>query len=319
MAVTDLVRSIVFVSIIILALRPVPAIGASPSADTISGPAADGSRCDARPIGELTVATLDNVPFVTLTANGHPVTLILDTGAERTVFTPAVAERIGARAPQVEFQRQLRGISGGLTSREIELQSFRAGGLSIPWHRVVVAPVTTAKIFAIPFDGLLGGDVLSGFDIDVDLPQHRLAFYEKRACAIAPPWAGSYSAISTGQSRGEHLFFPVHLDGREVSAIIDTGAQRTTVSKWAASALGISEKDLAQDRPMTTYGATAERLDSRIHQFKQLEVAGLTIPHPELVVSDIRLREAGVILGVDLLRSLRIFMSFSSLEIFLSR
>jgi predicted aspartyl protease len=147
----------------------------------------------------------------------------------------------------------------------------------------------------------------------------RLLFYEKRACVSAPPWAGSYSAISTGRSRGEHLFFPVQLDGREVSAIIDTGAQRTTVSTSAARALGITEDLLEQDRPITTHGATAEQLASHIHQFKQLEVGGRIIPHPQLVVSDVRLQDAGIVLGADLLRSMRIFVSYASLEIFLSK
>jgi len=66
--------------------------------------------CGTRAIGKITVATLNRAPMVTLTANGHAVTLILDTGAERTVLTPGVAERIGAQRPSIEFQRRLRGM-----------------------------------------------------------------------------------------------------------------------------------------------------------------------------------------------------------------
>lgn len=301
-------------------LRPFLAVGLVAVA-LATGPApafADGPRCDARPLGQLTVATLDNVPFVTVSANGRPVTLVLDTGAERTVFDPAVAERIGARPPRVEFDRHLHGIAGSLTTREVELQSLSAGEVSIPWHRVVVAPVTTAKVFPVPFDGLLGDDVLSGFDIDLDLPHQRLVFYEKRACTTGPPWAGPYTAISTGQSRAEHLFFPVRLDGREMPAIIDTGAQMTTVAKWAARALGLTDALLGQDPPITTRGAAAELLGSRIHQFRQLEIGRQIIPRPKLVVSDIRLQDAAAVLGIDLLESRRLYMSYASLEIFLS-
>jgi predicted aspartyl protease len=298
---------------LMLAISPAPAIGIA------SARAADDASCGATPIGKLTVATINDVPFVTLMANGHPVVLVLDTGAERTVLLPSAAERIGAHAPQVEFQQRLRGISGSLSTREIELESFAAGGLSIPWHRAVVAPVTTPKVFTTPFDGLLGDDVLSGFDFDVDLPHQRMTFYERGACVTAPPWAGPYAAISTGQSRSEHLFFPVKLDGREVSAIVDTGAQRTTVAKWAANALGITEELLQHDQPMTTYGATAEQLNSHIHQFQQLQVGAEVIPRPQLVVSDVKLQDAAVVLGVDFLRSARIYISYASLEIFLAK
>ena len=44
--------------------------------------------CGAVLLGETTVATLRNAPIVTLSANGVPVTLVLDTGAEGTILTP---------------------------------------------------------------------------------------------------------------------------------------------------------------------------------------------------------------------------------------
>src|SRR5579872_3794242 len=77
--------------------------------------------CAAAPvIGTTTVATLNRTPLVTVFANGFPLILVLDTGAQRTVLTPAVAQRIGGKRPLVEFQRGLRAIAGTLPSREIE-------------------------------------------------------------------------------------------------------------------------------------------------------------------------------------------------------
>ena len=52
--------------------------------------------CGTVRLGQTTVATLRNAPIVTLLANGMPATMLLDTGAETTVLTPAVAQRIGA-------------------------------------------------------------------------------------------------------------------------------------------------------------------------------------------------------------------------------
>src|SRR5438105_15634632 len=59
--------------------------------------------CSTKLLGKIVVATLNRVPFVTLSANGHSVMLILDTGAERTVLTPEAAKQIGAQRPGVEF------------------------------------------------------------------------------------------------------------------------------------------------------------------------------------------------------------------------
>src|SRR6185437_11172613 len=107
--------------------------------------------------GKIVVATLNRAPFVTFSANSHPGTLILDKAAERTVLTPQRPAASGPSVPRLSF----------LGSHEVELRSFAGGPVALPWHRVLVAPVTMAIVFATPFDGLLGADVLSDFDIDL--------------------------------------------------------------------------------------------------------------------------------------------------------
>ena len=84
---------------------------------------AAASGCVTVRLGETTVATLRNAPIVTLSANGAPVTLVIDTGAQGTILTPAVAQRIGAQRPRIEFQRQLHGIAGTLPTDEVELHA----------------------------------------------------------------------------------------------------------------------------------------------------------------------------------------------------
>jgi predicted aspartyl protease len=283
-------------------------------------PIAAGGGCETVRLGETTVATLRNAPIVTLSANGVPVTLLLDTGAESTILTPAVAQRIGAQRPRVEFQRQLRGIAGSLQSSEAELRSFTLGGVTIPWRRVRVAPVNVASVFSGPLDGVLGADTLSSFDVDLDLPGHRMALYRKQTCPdAAPAWAEPYARISAGRSRGDHLFFPVTLDGRRTAAFIDTGSQFTVLSTRAALALGVTATVLARDRMATVRGAAAEQLAARVHRFSLLEIGVETIRNPEIVVTDVRLSDADLVLGIDFLKSRRLWLSYGSQQIFLSR
>jgi predicted aspartyl protease len=242
----------------------------------------------------------------------------LDTGAERTVLTPTAAGRIGAQRPAIEFPRQLRGISGGLGSHEVELRSFAAGPVALPWHRVLVAPVTMAQVFATPLDGLLGADVLSDFDIDLDLAHHELKFYGKQTCpTAAPDWTQPYISLSTGLSRGEHLFFAVQLDGRPLTAFIDTGAQITTISTAAARATGVTESLLLSDRPVTTQGIAAGPLSARLHRFAKLNVGPLVIANPEILVADVKVNEADMVLGIDFLLQRRLWLSYGSRRVFL--
>ena len=282
--------------------------------------AAAGSSCAAVRLGETTVATLRNAPIVTLSANGMPVTLVLDTGAEGTILTPAVAQRIGAQRPRIEFQRQIRGIGGTLQTSEVELRSFAVGGVAIPWRRVRVAPVNLASVFSGPLDGVLGADSLSSFDVDLDLPGHRMVLYEKQTCAGAlPAWTQPYAKINAGRSMGGHLFFPVQLDGRRTDAFVDTGSQFTVLSTRAALALGVGAAALARDRVARVRGAAAEQLAAHVHRFAQLEIAAETIRNPEIIVTDVMLSDADLVLGIDFLRPRRIWFSYGSQQIFIMR
>jgi predicted aspartyl protease len=286
-----------------------------------AGHAADGvGVCGTIRLGETTVATLQNAPIITLFANGAAVTLLLDTGAQTTVLAPDAAERVGARPPRVEFPREMQGIAGSLRTSEVELQSFTMGGVAMPWRRVRVAPLYVTSAFSVRLDGVLGADTLSSFDIDIDLSGRRLVFYQKQTCATAAPaWIGPYSRISARRSLNDHLCFAVQLEGRSIAAFIDTGAQFSVVSKKAAAALGITDPVLAHDPAMTVHGAAAEQLDGHIHQFSQLAIGTEVIRDPEIGVTDLRLGDADLVVGVDFLQSRRVWMSYGSQQIFLSR
>ena len=298
----------------------VPTLLVSAAGYAAGHPIAAAGGCGAVRLGETTVATLRNAPIVTLSANGVPVTLVIDTGAEGTILTPAAAQRIGAQRPRIEFERQLHGLAGTLQTSEVELRSFTVGDVAIPWRRVRVAPVNVANVFSGPLDGVLGADSLSSFDVDLDLPGHRMALYEKQTCpGAAPAWTEPYTRINAGRSRGDHLFFPVQLDGHSTDAFVDTGSQFTVLSTQAALALGVGATVLARDRVATVRGAAAEQLAAHVHRFSQLEIGTETIRNPEIIVTDVRLSDADLVLGIDFLRPRRIWLSYGSQQIFIMR
>ncbi len=69
---------------------------------------------------------------------------------------------------------------------------------------------------------------------------------------------------------------------------------------------------------MTTQGVAGEPLSSRVHRFERLEVGALVIRNPELVVTDLKLNEADIVLGIDFLSSRRLWLSYGSRGIFVS-
>jgi predicted aspartyl protease len=133
-----------------------------------------------------------------------------------------------------------------------------------------------------------------------------------------PNWAGPYSSISTGLSPGGRFFFPVQLDGHRLTATIDTGSQLTVLTTAAAHAIGVTQAALSRDRSSTMQGIAGDPLSSRIHRFDKLELGNVVVSDPQIVVADLSLREADLVLGVDLLISRRLWLSYGSRKIFIA-
>jgi predicted aspartyl protease len=283
--------------------------------------AADGAGvCGTIRLAETAVAMLDNQPIVKVFVNNATVLLLLDTGAEATVLTPAAAQRIGAHYARVKLGRQMHGITGDIPAGELELRSFTIGGVEVPGKRVRVAPIEIVNALSGPLDGVLGTDTLSSFDIDLDLPGRRMTLYQEQSCAAASPaWAQPYVRIAAGRSPSNRLYFPVQLDGRRITALFDTGAQFSVLSTRTALALGVSEAVLARDPAVTMRGADGEQLSSHAHRFFRLEVDGEVIRNAEIDVTEISLNDADFVLGIDFLGSRRVWISYGSQQLFLIR
>jgi predicted aspartyl protease len=307
-------RAIYFRGGLLLTASLLSTVHAPAQAQTAPEPLNRTAECSAVSGRPIALENANGLVLITVLANGAPLKLVLDTGAERTVLTAAAAERVGGKPPEIQFRRNLSGVTGALPSREVEFKSFTIGGVESPWRRVRVATFTLPISSA---DGVLGTDVLGKFDVDLDLPNHLMSLYQKGKCT--PDWAGSGAEIKIGRSAlNDHVFLPVRLDRRRITATIDTGAQRTTLSAMTARAMGITDTALAQDQLVRTRGFGNGQLASRLHRFESLTVGNVTLANPEIIIVDLRLRGIDMILGMDFLRSRRLFLSYAGFRIFLA-
>jgi predicted aspartyl protease len=260
----------------------------------------------------------DHLMVVPAEINGHPLRLLVDTGSERTTLTEAAAARLGLPHSS-QYVTRTFGVAGMSANWDLAVPGIDIGGRHFPLERIAVGSFALDRFSGPPIDGLLGADILLAFDMDIDLPAHRLTLYRVRRCPDAqPPWQQPAMEI-TGLGRSRDLMLvPVDLDGQPGTAILDTGAQLNAVRTSFARRTGLSPDDMQSDATIRLYGASPGMIRVPLHRFHELRVGPVVVHHPQIeVVPDDSLM-ADALLGEDFLRGRREWLSFATGHLFVS-
>lgn len=258
-------------------------------------------------------------PLVTLRINGGTAHLLLDTGAEQTTLTEAAAQRLGLSADFASKQT-MTGVGGAISAGMVRPDLVTAGGRPLPGVVFAVVAVTLPPVGYQQVDGLLGADMLSAYDLDIDLSQHLIFLYDAPKCAVPTlPWKRPFVEVAAKFSRHRHLSFPITLDGKPLTAFIDTGAQLTLIDSAAAEKTGVTEAALSGDAQVRMQGVSTQIVTARHHHFARLSLADGMAIAPLLAITPLGLDDADLLLGTDLLARQRVWMSYATRRVFVAR
>lgn len=107
----------------------------------------------------------DKTPAVAARAGAANGRVVLDTGANRTVFETSYAERGDFLAERVASTMHVRGMGGYTTAEPTRVPSFEIGGI---WVRGVTADVANADLGTEDIDGIVGTDLLRTYELWFD-------------------------------------------------------------------------------------------------------------------------------------------------------
>jgi len=192
------------------------------------------------------------VPFATM---GHtvlvhamlnhrePVTLLLDTGATRTLLTPDIIRRLGL-TPAADTPKSAIVMLGGQRAQIplVSLASLTVGESTVADLQVgVFTPLPHTPFI----DGLLGGDFLKHFTLTLTYARSRLQLTPHTASApeshlpTVPP--GTVPTTVPIETVGNHILVRALLNQREaVTLLLDTGATHTMLTPEAARRVGLA-------------------------------------------------------------------------------
>ncbi len=257
----------------------------------------------------------------------QPAGLLMDTGSAVTTVTPqAVRDFDLAASREIErghgagsaLYATLEGVGGEGRYQAVDVGHLVIGGMQAQDVTALVVPLAKGGLESFPASGLLGQDFLGQWDIDLDVAHDRLTLYRAQQCAdVAPPWgaAGAAASLRPNDINGK-LVFPVTLDGRPLTAFLDTGANITSVRR---DAVDLDASTLARDPSGHAVGINFQAVSARIHEFGHLEVAGVDYGGARAAVADFRLGDYDMLLGDDFLRHHRVFIASHAHKLFIAR
>ena len=280
--------------------------------------AAAESQCAYTPIGKLPLRYSGPGLEITTegTINGSPAELLVDTGAYATTLTRTGTERRGIRL--YATGRHATGFGGtspiyASIVNEFIVGPVRAGRSNMP---VVGSFGQTPS-----YDGILGAPFLFQTDVEISLAAKTLTFFVPEGCGSTwlGYWGQDVQEVPLRRHNQNHMnpkFF-VRINGKELEAMIDTGAAFTMITADAAKRAGIS-----LDAPGVTRGSDITGIGnytaSRWHVTTTFQIGEEIVKNAEMGVEDSGMNMADVVLGADFLRAHRVLFAMSQNKLYFS-
>ena len=285
------------------------------------------AECRKQRMAVLPLTLWDQKLYVSATVNGTKLRFFLDTGSAVTTLSQAAAEMLNL--PR-DFDRSadMLGV-GGVESRLtlVGPATFGLGGLSWTLPAVPVAAFAARLADGTQVGGLIGADVLSRYDLDLDIPGRQLGLWQVTGCdTVTPDWpgeAGSARLDEAGSASldvdtSRHATVPVRVDDVAVQLMLDTGSPGLMLSTRAAARAGAPPELLEESRRLSGTGINDRAFSAWLHIFARLEVAGVRFGDVRaVVVSPGRLGRGDGLLGLDYLKRGRVWLSYSTGRIFM--
>ncbi len=265
------------------------------------------------------VATFPLLPghdlIITVTVNGTNFPMIVDTGASRSSVNEDVVQRLDLPANRGKVSQQYT-TAGQILSRNVILRSLKLGEIEFNNMKASVLAVALKPGWTETPKGILGADVLSKFDVDIDVAKHFMRLIQRGLCV--KPFDGNFEQIQFETNLTNQVLFPATLNNNPIQVLLDTGATNATLTEDTAQSVDPFEDDAVTARG-DGVSAGGRTVSVHIHKFEQLKLGTETFRNIPLNVIDFHSDNVDMLLGLDYLRRRHVFISYSRHVIFVQR
>ena len=258
-----------------------------------------------------------NAVLVPARIDRQPVQLQVDTGSQVTSMTPDAVRRLGLK-PDTHHQTSLRGAGGTAeTTRNSLVRAVELAGVQWSDNSLPTANLPTSFAETPPVAGILGADLLSVFDVELDVPHGRMLLWSVHRCeGDFVPWHELHFRFPLTPRGNKLLAATVEIDRHPVHALIDWGAQVSELKTEIAEDAGITPESLLHDRAGSAKGVDEREIASHRHQIAELRIGAETIHNGFVSVGAIQTDLVDMLLGMDYFRGRHVWLSYTTRQMF---
>ena len=277
------------------------------------------ASCSVHRVAVLPITLWQQKLFVPVEVDGAPSMFFVDTGASVTTLANSLSDRLTLPRDH-DRTLDMFGVGGKEShlyiahTNDLGIGTIHFAGQSFP-----VAEFDQRLSDNAPIGGLIGADILSRFDVDLDVPGRRLGLWQVSGCTeLQPDWQHSFGNAALEVAPSGHASVPVKVDGVTLDLTIDTGAPALILSSRAAARAGVTPDILDENRRLVGHGVNDRPFSAWLHIFNRLDVAGQVFGNVRsIVVAPGRMQTGDGLLGLDLLKRTRVWLSYSTGRIFI--
>jgi tetratricopeptide (TPR) repeat protein len=298
-------------------LAALPVIGAL----AVAGPA--WAKCQLRPIANLPVTMLGMRALLPAKINGEDVQFLVDSGASFSFITPANADKFNLPRESLPYGLFITGVTDSVNAEVGIVKVLTLANASLHNIQFVVGGSEVGQGAV----GLLGQNVLSLGDVEYDLAKGAIHLWMPSDCSYKMDmayWAGatadSVIDLETDDRRRyvAHTIGSVYVNGVKLTAMFDTGAMGSIMTKGAAARAGITP-----DGPGAVSAGYSSGLGKRVARswiapVKSFKIGSEEIRNFKMRFGDIGLDDADLLVGADFFLAHHIYVSNQQHKLYLT-
>lgn len=226
------------------------------------GAASHAADCKMARTAKLHLTVEDGHILVPGKIKGQDVKFLIDTAFPSNVMPSGSTARLGLTITPFNEATFLRDEGAGQSGNAHAAKEAALTGLTAPGYdgwtdindisldgiemkRALFFSFHSAGTFGGPdVVGTLGSDLWLDFDIEIDLPNNLITLFHVTNCdgVDLAYWGGAYNVVDLSPA-GALTIFPVKVNGQDLSAVIDTGSPRSSITDRAANKIDLRRGD----------------------------------------------------------------------------